>query len=156
MPTTTFAGPVKAGGISTSTGNILGENVANQGFAKMVQVAAVTESGSVGSNTWTDIVIPAHSQIVRIAALTTAAFGSSGYIDVLVNTEEFIAIVSGEAVGLVDFVTHASVTANLGIWKDTGASDLHVYYKINAGSAAPEDGVATLIVEYIQNNNLTA
>ena len=27
MSTTTFSGPVKAGGISTSTGNILGENV---------------------------------------------------------------------------------------------------------------------------------
>jgi hypothetical protein len=155
MSTTSFDGPIKAGDILNTIGTTLSDDVSNVGFATMAQVAQVTEDGSVSVDKYTDIVIPAHSQIVRIAALTTVEFGSSGYVNVIVNTAEFIAIVSCQAVGLVDFVTHVSVTANLDIWKDTGASDLHVYYSVNGGSAAPEDGVATLIIEYIQNNNLT-
>ena len=153
MPTTTFAGPVKAGGISTSTGNILGENVANQGFAKMVQVAAVTESAS-GDPDWTDIVIPANSQIIRIAALVTTVFtGANSYVgkgDGVGENSWFAFEWDLTSLGLLEVTTDFN-TAYEEHWKDTGSEDLHVtFYNIGGGS-----GVATLIIEYVQNNNLT-
>jgi len=149
MPTTTFAGPVKAGGISTSTGTTLSENVANQGFAKMVQVYAITESADDPS--WTDIVIPANSQIVRIAFLVTTAFtGSSAYVGKSGDDSWFVYNIDLDAIGLKE-VTTEIYGGYEGHWKDTGDADIHLTF-YDAGSA----GAATLIVEYVQNNNLTA
>ena len=158
MPTTTFAGPVKAGGISTSTGNILGENVANQGFAKMVQVAQVIELGHVGTgnSVWTDIVIPANSQIIRMALLTTTAFDSTyGYIYVDDDrpSDPQIGAVPGLTIGLSE--STGSLVGDLGKWKEVGTSDIHLSYHLGSTSTGSA-GVGTLIVEYVQNNNLTA
>jgi len=150
MPTTTFAGPVKAGGISTSTGNILGENVANQGFAKMVQVAAVTEVADDPS--WTDIVIPANSQIVRIAVLVTTAFNNQGNVGISGDVDYYVDGLVLTSLGLSEVL--GVDTAHVDQWKNTGDSDSHLTWYSPTGGGDP--GVGTLIVEYVQNNNLTA
>ena len=157
MPTTTFAGPVKAGGISTSTGNILGENVANQGFAKMVQVAQVIELGHVATanSVWTDIVIPANSQITRMALLVTTAFDSTYgyiYIDNDRPSDPQLGNIVGLTVGLHE--CEGTRVSDPGTWKDVGSSDIHLSYHI-ASTSTGTAGVGTLIVEYVQNNNLT-
>jgi hypothetical protein len=153
MPTTTFAGPVKAGGISTSTGNILGENVANQGFAKMVQVAAVTEVADDPS--WTDIVIPANSQIVRIAVLVAIVFVNQidiGRDDAVASDiEYFVNDLNATSLGLVEALGARVTTPS--VWKDVGDVDVHLTFNSTVG--AGDTGVGTLIVEYIQNRNLT-
>ena len=157
MPTTTFSGPVKAGGISTSTGNILGENVANQGFAKMDQVAQVIELGHVATanSVWTDIVIPANSQITRMALLVTTAFDSTYgyiYIDNDRPSDPQLGNIVGLTVGLHE--CEGTRVSDPGTWKDVGSSDIHLSYHI-ASTSTGTAGVGTLIVEYVQNNNLT-
>lgn len=156
MPTTTFAGPVKAGGISTSTGTTLSENVANQGFAKMVQVADVTQA-ELEDPAWTDIVIPANSQITRIAALVTAAADTNalsiGRSD-SVSTDYFWFVNALDVASLGLKEALGTKVASPDNWKDIGDIDCHVTYWWGETGASP--GVATLIVEYVQNNNLTA
>jgi len=164
MPTTTFSGPVKAGGISTSTGTTLSENVANQGFGKMVQVYELEETAATrAARTYTDIVIPANSQITRMAVLVTSAFGTDGYAYIKDSTmsggtsDTSLAVMNCSSLGLTDFVNYAGIVyeAQFLLWKDTGASDRHLDYEVRAASATPDTGRATLIVEYVQNNNLT-
>ena len=156
MSTTTFSGPVKAGGISTSTGNILGENVANQGFGKMVQVYALTQIGTAVPD-WTDIVIPANSQITRMAVLVTTAGDTK---DIAIGRDDsvgssaiwFANTVTGTFIGLKE--VEGSKVTDPSRWKDVGNKDVQL-----TASWAPtgsDPGRAMLIVEYIQNNNLTA
>ena len=159
MSTTTFSGPVKAGNIFNRTGNTLGENVANQGQATMVQVAEVSEVNA--DPAWTGIVIPANSQITRIAFLVTVAFGA-GVPASYVGTE-FVPAVTNQDVWFVDAIDIRTiglhdVTTQIRAgfeshWKDTGANDIHLTFFSGGASGS---GKAMLIVEYVQNNNLTA
>jgi len=156
MSTTTFSGPVKAGNIFNTTGTTLSENISNQGQATMVQVAELTQANGPDP-AWTGIVIPANSQITRIAALVTTGATTNSlhvgrrdsvstdynyFVDTLVVTSVGLHEVSGSKVGTPDG------------WKDIGAIDCHLTYLWSETGAAA--GVATIIVEYIQNNNLTA
>ena len=156
MSTTTFSGPVKAGNIFNRTGNTLSDNVANQGQATMVQVGKTKEN--VGDPGWTGIVIPANSQITRIAFLVTTAFTISGsdYSDVGRSNSDgtevdwFVDNVNLTVVGLKEVTTE--IKAGYAVhWKDTGSKDLHLTFS----DAADTLGRAMIIVEYIQNNNLT-
>jgi len=157
MSTTTFSGPVKAGNIFNRTGNTLGENVANQGQATMVQVATVSETSEDPS--WTGIVIPANSQITRIAFLVTSVFTAAvshvGKSDSLGDSQPnrwFVYPANLQTLGLIEITTQieAGFEAH---WKDTGSADLHLTFY---DTDPPGTGEAVLIVEYIQNNNLTA
>ena len=157
MSTTTFSGPVKAGNIFNTTGTTLSENVSNQGQATMVQVAAVEEGSDDPS--WTGIVIPAHSQITRMAVLVTTAFANQlnvGRSDsVSTDINYFLAAAIVNAVGLVEAGTKVANGATAGSsWKDTGVLDVQLTYNSSPGGGDPSVGV--LIVEYIQNNNLVA
>ena len=158
MSTTSFAGPIKAGDILNTNGTTLSDDVSNVGFATMVQVAQVIELGHVGTgnSVWTDIVIPANSQIIRMALLTTTAFDSTyGYIYVDDDrpSDPQIGAVPGLTIGLSE--STGSLVGDLGKWKDVGTSDIHLSYHIGSTSTGTA-GVGTLIVEYVQNNNLTA
>ena len=151
MSTTSFDGPVKAGDILNTIGTTLSDDVANVGFATMGQVAVLDENSDDPS--WTDIVIPANSQITRIACLVTAAWDGLGQVDigrsdsVADDDEYFVKDFVLTAIGLKEVTTEAM---NLASWKDTGATDIHITH-----TSAGELGKGVLIVEYIQNNNLT-
>lgn len=151
MSTTTFSGPVKAGNIFNTTGTTLSKNLSNQGQATMVQVGRVKEN--VGDPGWTGIVIPANSQITRIAFLVwsvltgTSDVGKSnadGEVD-----DWFVDGVALTSVGLTEVTTEIKAGYEPH-WKDTGPLDLHLTFTDATGT-----GNAILIVEYIQNNNLT-
>ena len=158
MSTTTFSGPVKAGNIFNTTGTTLSDNVANQGQATMVQVAAVSQAATAQPD-WTDIVIPANSQITRMALLITTAGTVTnihiGRYDSVGTTYNWFAdTVATTAIGLKE-VVGADVSTPTDRWKDIGAIDCHISY-LWQDSGGTETGKAILIVEYIQNNNLTA
>jgi len=160
MSTTTFSGPVKAGNIFNTTGNTLSENVSNQGQATMVQVGRVKENA--GDPSWTGIVIPANSQITRIAFLVWDPFddsgsGLKGYVGKSNEDGEvdgwFVYRIALTAVGLAEVTTeiYGGYEAH---WKDTGSKDIHLTF--TEDHPAADKGNAVLIVEYIQNNNLVA
>jgi len=156
MSTTTFSGPVKAGNIFNTTGTTLSENLSNQGQATMVQVGTIDESSADPS--WTGIVIPANSQITRMAVLVTAAFVNQldvGRSDsVSTDGDYFLNGLVVNAVGVVEAGTKVANGATAGSsWKDTGVLDVHLTYEDSGGS---DTGAGVLIVEYIQNNNLVA
>ena len=152
MSTTTFAGPVKAGDILNTTGTTLSENVANQGQATMVQVAAVTEA-ETDDPAWSGIVIPANSQITRMAVLITTAWNNPLHVgrkDTVASSTNYFVNTFPLAVGLQEATAQVN---HEDIWRNTGALDIHLTYTGNDGGGDPGAGV--LIVEYIQNNNLT-
>jgi len=157
MSTTSFAGPIKAGDILNTIGTTLSDDVANVGFATMVQVAQVIELGHVATanSVWTDIVIPANSQITRMALLVTTAFDSTYgyiYIDNDRPSDPQLGNIVGLTVGLHE--CEGTRVSDPGTWKDVGSSDIHLSYHI-ASTSTGTAGVGTLIVEYVQNNNLT-
>ena len=153
MSTTSFDGPVKAGDILNTIGTTLSDDVSNVGFATMGQVYEC--DGASADPSWTDIVIPANSQITRMAILVTDPFGPSGEFDVgrsdSVSSSQsyFVNNLPTTDLGLIEATTHAQ---NLDAWKDTGSLDIHLTYHWTITATAS----AMLIVEYIQNNNLTA
>lgn len=164
MSTTTFSGPVKAGNIFNTTGLTLSENLSNQGQATMVQVAKIDEADPASGSdpVWSGIVIPANSQITRIALLVYTTFSSGMYIgrsdsvsssaSYFVDSTTVTTFNITTARGLFEVSTEANNTATAASsWKDTGALDVHLTTNNSTGS-----GTGTLIVEYIQNNNLTA
>ena len=109
---------------------------------------------------WTGIVIPANSQITRIAFLVTVAFGA-GVPASYVGTE-FVPAVSNQDIWFVNAIdirtlglketTGEILTAFALHWEDTGANDIHLTFFSGGASGS---GKAILIVEYVQNNDLT-
>ena len=75
MGTTTFTGPVKAGNVLNTTGTTVG-SIANVGFVVMAQSATVNQATNVAVAGLykTDIVLPAHSQILSVTILETTAW----------------------------------------------------------------------------------
>jgi hypothetical protein len=142
-----------AGNIFNTTVTTLSENVANQGQATMVQTDLFYETSNDPS--FRDIVIPANSQITRIAFLVTVAFNNiqdlGRYDSVSTAQDYFVDSVNLGTIGLKEVTTEAN---NLASWKDTGALDIHV--TTGNGAVTTDVGQAVIIIEYIQNNNLTA
>ena len=65
MSSTTFSGPIKAGGIQATTGTDIGVNVANVGSVVMGQSAKPNITGASQLNQRM-AVVPANSQIVDV------------------------------------------------------------------------------------------
>lgn len=153
MSTTSFDGPIKAGDILNTIGTTLSDDVSNVGFATMAQVYSVSQAST--DPRWTDIVIPANSQITRIAfMITTAGTGTTlnvGRSDsVGAHNQWFAESVVATSIGLKETVGSDVPTPTR--WKNVGPIDCHLTCMWNADGTNP--GRAMLIVEYIQNNNL--
>jgi len=155
MSTTSFAGPIKAGDILNTIGTTLSDDVANVGFATMVQVYSLSQASA--DPRWTDIVIPANSQITRMAFLITTAGDTTSinigrYDSVSTSYSWFAETVVSTAIGLKE--VEGSDVTDASRWKDVGNKDCQITATwTDSGSSS---GRAMLIVEYIQNNNLTA
>ena len=150
MATTTFSGPVRAGDIKFTTGTTLGSDVSNVGTVVLSQATNITQTTGL----LTDIVVPANSTIIDIkifvrtewtGAVTTFGIGTSASDTALTAANA----VSGSAIGPVTASpgTDATRTAT---WVDVGTTDV----RIKVVSANSGSGVGTVVVSYIQNNNL--
>ena len=145
-----FSGPLKAGTIQDSSGTTLGRDVRNTGWVMMAQSAAVTQASGA-----TDIVIPANSQIVNIKVFVTVAFTGVASTFGIGTTASatFLtaaAALDGSAVGPLTATPGTDATRN-GNWIDVGTTDR----KIAVTSTNTGDGVANIVVEYLQNRDAT-
>ena len=154
MATTTFSGPIKAGTISNTTGTTVGDDVKNTGQVLMSQTFSFDYTVEATA-TDTNVVIPANSQIVRIDVNVETAFNDSGS-DILeigssADTDLYVNDVSIAAIGKIALGT-AALCAN---WKDIGTSDIRVGYIYNGANNDASAGAATVVINYLQNNNLS-
>jgi hypothetical protein len=167
MGTTTFTGPVRAGNILNTSGDIIGNNVANVGQVVMAQTFPLKETSAAIT---TAICIPAGSQIVSIQFLATTAFTNPVSIGIAANAA------TGGAANPTYFSAAAVVGPGLDPvspnnalhWFATGTtfdavptptnpygsvtSSTDVLVTVNGG-AAPGAGVGVLTVTYLQGPN---
>lgn len=154
MSTTSFDGPIKAGDILNTVGTTLGDDVSNVGFATMVQVYSLSQASA--DPRWIDIVIPANSQITRMAVLVTTAGDTKNIAigrddSVGSGSTWFANTVTGTFIGLKE--VEGSKVTDPSRWKDVGNKDVQL--TADWAPTGSDPGRAMLIVEYIQNNNLT-
>ena len=143
MGTTTFTGPVRSGPIFDTSGNTLGNDVANVGYAVLAQSFPLLEDGLT---TDTTIVLPAGATIVSIQVVSTVAWGAALDLNVVDYTGAVAALAGTQTptLGVQAFTPSALAEAALWIAAPT---DLQVQTVSTAAGAG--DGVLT--VTYIQN-----
>ena len=149
MGTTTFSGPIKAGSIKDTSGNTVGTDIANTGFALMAQSAVIDIIGA--TNTTTVGTIPANSQIVDVILNVTTVSNDGGAATVKIghsgDDDEYLAATSVKSTG----TTRGTIGAD---GTDVGSSDPTVNAVFTAANGNGSTGAATVTVLYIQNNNL--
>ena len=156
MGTTTFSGPIKAGTIKNTTGTTLGTDVKNVGQVVMTQSSTVALTHATTTATALGIIIPANSQIMNINIVVEQLFANSSTTTIAIgngadNATDIAAAhnVSATAVGPLKMLQ-----ASAGAWDNVGTTDIELYGITVANSA--DAGKARIVVEYVQNNNLTA
>jgi hypothetical protein len=147
---------------SDGTGNLAGaggdSGVANVGYTTMAQSQVITQAtnGASAGVFTTDIVIPADSQIIGIDLLVSAIWSGAASTLGIGTTASATALTAAGAVaggtkGIVS-ANPGTVDAAIANWRDVGSTDIRVLVtSTNTGT-----GVGTLVVRYIQSNNLTA
>ena len=157
MGTSTWSGPLRAGGIQSTTGTTVGTNIANVGYVVMTQVAACNQATNVSSAGVykTTIIIPANSQIIAIKLFKTIVWnGVATTVNVGTSATATELAVASEndastTLGLLSVVPGDDLTRT-NKWLDIGTADLQIYMKsTNTGT-----GTGYLVVEYAQNRNL--
>ena len=152
MGTTTFSGPIKAGTIKNTTGTTLGSDIANVGQVVMSQTFSADLSGGALAAYFTDVVIPANSQIIYCVidiitaanATTNLSVGDTvGGAATILNT-----FASGTDAGRKYPTTQAGAAL---AWQDTGTADIRLTV---TASAATNAGLVRFTILYAQNNNL--
>ena len=156
MGTTTFSGPIKAGTIKNTTGTTLGTDVKNVGQVVMTQSSTVALTHATTTATALGIIIPANSQIMNINIVVEQLFANSSTTTIAIgngadNATDIAAAhnVAATAVGPLKMLQ-----ASAGAWDNVGTTDIELYGITVANSA--NAGKARIVVEYVQNNNLTA
>jgi|TARA_Y100001938_G_scaffold35848_1_gene49260 hypothetical protein len=156
MATTTFSGPIKAGTIRNTTGTTLGSNVANVGSVVMTQSSDTALTHATTTATALGIIIPANSQILNINIVVESLFTNSNTTTIAVGNATGTPTnlgaahnVSATAVGPLKMLQ-----ASAGAWDNIGTSDIELFGIVVANSASA--GKARIVVEYTQNNNLSA
>ena len=156
MGTTTFSGPIKAGTIKNTTGTTLGTDVKNVGQVVMTQSSTVALTHATTTATALGIIIPANSQIMNINIVVEELFANSSTTTIAIgngadNATDIAAAhsVSATAVGPLKMLQ-----ASAGAWDNVGTTDIELYGITVANTA--NAGKARMVVEYVQNNNLTA
>ena len=164
MGTTTFSGPIKAGTIRDTTGTTVGIDVANVGQVVMCQsFEKSTWAAGANNKTLTNIVIPAHSEIVNIIfqVLTITRVGAAATAtQISLGTPTFPPVGAGK-IGILD---HQSTTTTSGLktvtsaagvenefwWTDTGPDDLQL--TMTSSSATVDSGRIRVKVLYMQSS----
>ena len=141
MGTTTFTGPIRAGNILNTSGNVPGNNIANVGQTVMAQSYPVLETSAVIN---APIAIPAGSQILSIAWYATVPFTNPVSIGNQ-TTVDFFSVAAVVGVGEIPVIPN-----DVANWINTGTPDSVV--SINGG-AAPGSGSGVLTITYLQGPN---
>jgi hypothetical protein len=142
MGTTTFSGPVKSGTVREGAS-------ANVGFLVAAQSAAITENTTAAD---TGIIIPANSQIINMYVLIQTAWdGGTNTIDVGISTDTDLYCDGLPATVVGNHRVTAAYTGTEANWKDVGTSDVTLY----VDSAATGGGTGVLVVQYLQNRDLS-
>jgi hypothetical protein len=159
MGTTTFTGPIQAGTIIGTSGNIPGNNVDNVGRVVMGQSYVVVEAATIV----TDISIPAASTILSIKFVSTVAFTNNPSIGSAANpatgaaaNTTYFTNTAPVGVGVTELVP--STLTQSGNWVNVGYSagppvaSVDIQVVINGGAVAGA-GRGVLVVEYLQGYN---
>ena len=151
MGTTTFTGPVKAGGVLNTTGTAVG-SIKNVGTLVAAQSAAVTQSTTAAA---TSIVIPANSTIVDIELFVTTAWSSATTtytisVGTSATATELVASTNANAIGLLALNPGTDATRT-GKWVNVGTSDVVIW--VDSGLPDTTPGAGRLVVSYIQAAN---
>jgi len=151
MGTTTFSGPIKAGGIQNTTGTTVGTDMANVGSVVMAQSAAITQSTTAAGS---GIVVPANSQVVEIYVYVTTAWDNSSTLSIGTSSTstELCTAVAVTTINTIKLCSQATIT-DADTWEDIGTSDVEIF--VDSSATTSDTGVGTLTVTYIQNNNLS-
>ena len=137
MATTTFSGPILAGGIKNTTGTTVGTDIKNTGYVLMSQTEAVDQTAATST---TNIIIPAKSQLVTASLLVSvvwngaAATAGLGYVGDATAYTAALAF-TGVAIGIIP-ITAGANKARLDAWADVGDTDrrlLLTYPNLGAG-----------------------
>ena len=122
----------------------------------MTQSSNVALTHATTTATALGIIIPANSQIININIVVESLFTSSSTTTIAIGnatgTPTNIGAahnVSATAVGPLKMLQ-----ASVGAWDNTGTSDIELFGIVVANSASA--GKARIVVDYAQNNNLTA
>ena len=122
----------------------------------MTQSSNVALTNATTTATALGIIIPANSQIINIDIVVEAVFTGSSTTTIAIGnatgTPTNIGAahnVSATAVGPLKMLQ-----ASAGAWDNVGTTDIELYGITVANSATA--GKARIVVEYVQNNNLTA
>ena len=147
MATTTFSGPILAGGIKNTTGTTVGTDIKNTGYVLMSQTEAVDQTAVA---TITNMIIPANSQLVSAQLYVSVVWsgGAStaglGYVGDATAFTTATGVV-GTALGIID-ITAGANKARVDAWADVGATDRRLLLT-NGNTGA---GVGWLTVTYMQ------
>lgn len=155
MGYTTFTGPIRAGNILATTGVTPGVDVENVGQVVMAQSYPFTENGTP---TFTDITLPAASQVLSINWTVTTAFTNpvsvGGTLDgVTIDATHFA---NATTPGLGVSILAPTTVAQCGNWiaagviSPTQANDVWV---VVSGGAPSGAGRGVLTVTYLQGPN---
>jgi len=156
MASTTFSGPIKAGTIANTTGTTLGDDVKNVGQVVMTQSSDVALTHATTTATALGIVIPANSQIMNINIVVEALFTNSSTTTIAIGngSDDATDIAAAHNVSATAVGPLKMLQASAGAWDNIGSTDIELYGITVANSA--NAGKARIVVEYVQNNNLTA
>ena len=156
MASTTFSGPIKAGTIANTTGTTLGDDVKNVGQVVMTQSSDVALTHATTTATALGIVIPANSQIMNINIVVEALFTNSSTTTIAIGngSDDATDIAAAHNVSATAVGPLKMLQASAGAWDNIGSTDIELYGITTANSATA--GKARIVVEYVQNNNLTA
>ena len=150
MATTTFSGPILAGGIKNTTGTTVGTDIKNTGYVLMSQTEAVDQTAVA---TITNMIIPANSQIVECYVYVTTAYDNSATLSIGTSSTstELCTAVAVSTANVIKLGSQATI-ADSDEWEDIGSTDVKIF--TDSSATTSDAGVATLTVTYIQNNNL--
>ena len=156
MASTTFSGPIKAGTIANTTGTTLGDDVKNVGQVVMTQSSDVALTHATTTATALGIVIPANSQIMNINIVVEQLFANSSTTTIAIGngSDDATDIAAAHNVSATAVGPLKMLQASVGAWDNIGSTDIELYGITVANSATA--GKARIVVEYVQNNNLTA
>ena len=149
MGTTTFTGPIRAGSVLNTTGNVPGL-IRNVGFVEMAQTVRITQAGSVTALN-TGIVIPAFSHILNIQFLTLTAWSGAATTISIGTSTASNQLVVGQSLGTIGLSSGApgADATRTTLWSNVGPTDV-VIFALSANTGA---GIGDMVVRYIQAEN---
>lgn len=147
-----FTGPLISGPILNTSGTTLGQDVADWGVVVAGQSEAITQAGTTTALA-TSIVIPAYSVITSISVIVSTIWASSATLSVgtSATATELVPATALGTVGIVNLTPSTAGGAPALLWANTGSSDIRIY----VNSSASTGGVGTIIVQYLQAENVT-